>query len=103
MDDEFFGRGFGIGRRGFGDFGGGGESFFFNDFNRVFKEMDDMMRNFGLGHFSMIEGRSNYVLVIFQNYFNITRKKNKLFFFYFIFGFYRLLHKDMTRVKFYNL
>lgn len=61
MDDEFFGRGFGIGRRGFGDFGGGGESFFFNDFNRVFKEMDDMMRNFGLGHFSMIEGPNQKV------------------------------------------
>ena len=51
MDDDFFGRGFpGPGRHGFG------EPFFFNDFNRVFQEMDDMIRNFGLGHFSIIEG-----------------------------------------------
>lgn len=55
MDDEFFGKGFGMGRRGFGDF----DSFFFNDFNRVFQEVDDMMRDFGLGHFTMIEGKFN--------------------------------------------
>lgn len=58
MDDDFIKKFFG---GAFGPFGRNNEnfdsSFFHNDINRMFQDMEEMMKNFHFGQFNIIESK----------------------------------------------